>query len=271
MKRLLATTLTVASLTITAELCLADTGTARVNAFIRQAPSVEAPAIGSVQKGVALEYSVVPSNVNWVKVQYKGKEGYMGRSILTPKVLTKQAAPTVVAPKHASKVVAEDGAKLVPVNAPIGPAVTKTPIFEIVQDVSTEELRLQVENAKQAIKIKEMEVAVAEITSLKKEVASLKQEIQVKTAQVEKYHVMFPYIQVIESVENQGKDVLLSGIGKARMFESGKRVVVRLEGEGILAGERLMKSVAKERYQTGNTESIRVYYVLNSQSVKNTN
>ena len=51
MKRLLATTLTVASLTITAGLCLADTGTARVNAFIRQAPSVEAPAIVRSRRG----------------------------------------------------------------------------------------------------------------------------------------------------------------------------------------------------------------------------
>lgn len=266
MKRV-ASALTVAALTFTGGVCLADTGITRMNAFVRQGPSVESPAIGSLQKGVSLSYSAAPVNGNWVKIQYKGKEGYVAKKIIGPGTVAKTAVPPTSALVAAIPTLSPDTVAAVPAATP---AVNRTPVFEIVQDVSAEELRLQAENAKQAMRIKELELAVGEITVLKKEIANLKQEVLAKASQIEKYNAMFPYIEIIDAVEDSGKDVLLTGIGKARMIESGKRVIIRLEGEDIAVGDRVMKSVAKERYQTGATDKTRVYYVLNSQSIKST-
>ncbi|WP_224962539.1 SH3 domain-containing protein [Geomonas subterranea] len=251
MKRIVVATTLATAFAISAGISSAATGVTSVNAFVRSAPSIDAAPIGSVKKGLTLEYTAAPDNANWLKIQFKGKEGYIGKKI-------------VVASAKPTKSVAKEGG--VAAQKPEVVVVAKTPVFEIVPDVSTEELRLKNENAKQADRIKDLE---SEIPRLKKEIDTLKQEIKTKGEQVARYHAMFPYIKVIESVESEGRDVLLNGIGKARMIESGKQIVVRLEGDNLAAAERIMKGVAKERYQTGG-EHTRVYYVLSSQSVKST-
>ncbi|TSK07851.1 MAG: SH3 domain-containing protein [Geobacter sp.] len=250
MKRIVATTLT-AVFALSAGTSSAASGVTAVNAFVRSAPSIDAAPIGSVKKGLVIEYTAVPKNSNWLKIQFKGQEGYIGRKIV------------VASTKPVTKV-EKEGASAG--KKPEVLAVAKTPVFEIVPDVSTEELRLKNENAKKAGRIKELE---AEIPRLKSEIDALKLEAKKKGEQVTRYLAMFPYIKVIESVESDGRDVLLNGIGKARMIENGKEIVVRLEGENLPAAERIMKGVAKERYQTGG-ERTRVYYVLSSQSVKST-
>lgn len=250
MKRLVATTFATA-LALTAGTSSAATGVTAVNAFVRSAPSIEASPVGSVQKGMTVDYTVVPKNANWLKIQYKGQDAYIGKKI-------------VVASAKPAKGAAKEGVAVAQKTE--GAVVAKTPVFEIVPDVSTEELRLKSENTKQAGRIKELE---AEIPVLKKEIDALKLDVKSKSDQVARYHAMFPYIKVIESVESQGRDIMLNGIGKARMIESGKQIVVRLEGESLTAADKIMKGVAKERYQTGG-EHTRVYYVLSSQSVKST-
>ena len=88
MKRILASSLTLAALTFPG-LCLAEHGVTAVNAFVREAPSIDSRAIGAIQKGVALSYTVAPSNSNWLKVQFSGGEGYMGRKTITPSATAK--------------------------------------------------------------------------------------------------------------------------------------------------------------------------------------
>lgn len=249
MKQIVVTTL-AAVFALSAGTSSAASGVTAVNAFVRSAPSIDAAPIGAVKKGLVIEYTTVPKNSNWLKIQFKGQEGYIGR-----KIVVASTKPVTRNEKEGSA-----GKK------PEVLAVAKTPVFEIVPDVSTEELRLKNENAKQAGRIKELE---AEIPRLKKEVEALKLDFKNKSEQVARYHAMFPYIKVIEAVESEGRDVLLNGIGKAKMIESGKEIIVRLEGENLPAAERIMKGVAKERYQTGG-EHTRVYYVLSNQSVKST-
>jgi len=254
MKRTLVTTFTAAAI-LSAAHSYAETGVTTGNVFVRSAPSVDSPAVGSLRKGSSIDYTVAPSNQNWLKINFKGKPAYVGRKIVTQVATSKKAAKK------------EAGQMGNGIESP-APVVAKTPVFEIVPDVSTEELRLRAENEKQAGRIKELE---AEILPLKEEVAGLKTDLQAKNDQVQKYHAMFPYLKVIETVENSGKDVMLTGIGRAKMVENDKRIIVRIEGDAITASEKVMKGVAKERYQTGSADNVRVYYVLNSQSVKHIN
>lgn len=229
----------------------AATGIVTANAFVRSAPSGNSAPVGSVPKGTSVDFAFTPGNAKWLKIHFNGKDAYVAKKVV------KVSTPAQKVAKVETPVAAKPAATVIPA----------TPVFEIVPDISAEELRLKEENSKQALRIKDLE---AEIPALQQEVATLKKEVQSKADQVAKYHAMFPYIKVIESVENDGKDVLLTGIGKARMMDGGKQIIVRLEGDVVSTGDRIMKGVAKERYQTGG-ERTRVYYVLNSQSIKSTN
>lgn len=252
MKRIIVSTLAMATVfALTSGVCSAATGTVATEAFVRSAPSKRSASLGSVKIGAILDYSVAPENSSWLKIQFKGRPGYIGKKMVAA------SKPTKIAAKAATEASAEKA---------VAAVVAKPPVFEIVPDVSSEEIRLKEENAKQAGRIKDLEAGVS---ALKQEIVALKSEVKNRAEQVARYHSMFPYIRVIETVDKEGKDVLLTGIGKARMIESGNQVIVRLEGDTIPAGERIMRGVAKERYLTGGEQN-RVYYVLNSQSVKNT-
>jgi len=278
MKRILASTLLGAALTLSASVCLADTGVTSGNVFVRQSPSMGSRTIGSFKKGVTIVFTVVAENNKWAKVEYKGNEGYVGRKIIntlhtdhTPEVKHGAAEITVIMPMSApvtNNPPAKGGPKAKATSAPGGKA---TQVFEIIQDVTAEELRLKTENTKLSGRVKDLENKVAEIQPLKDEIVKLKADVQTKDHRLDRFRAMFPYAEVIESLEDKGRDVLLTGIGKARMVELGKKVVIRLENENITSGERVLKSVAKERYQTGAGNATRVYYVLNNQSIKNTN
>lgn len=253
----------------------ADIGTVIPNSvFVREAPGKTSRIVGSLFKGEVVEFSSIPENPNWVKVKGKGKEGVVFRKTLATRKVEKAAAAV---PAKAVAVASV---------APSAQEEKKSRVFEIVPEATPEELRLQEENNKLVGRVKSLE---AEIEPLKGEVVKLRQEVQAKQTEIDraqqevnqkqaevtkahdelaKIHAMFPYLAVIETVEKKGEDVVLTGIGNARMVKEGEKVIIRLENSTIAKGDRVMQRVSKERYETGSADSTRAYYVLNVAALK---
>ena len=131
--------------------------------------------------------------------------------------------------------------------------VCKESIFTIVPDQSLEEAQIKKQ--------------VANLQPLKDEVDKLKQSIVRRDAILAKYNAMFPWVKEIDQADQLGHDVMLKGIGKARMATEGDKVIIRLDGSLIAKGDKYMENTAKERYLTGAGETARVYYVLNKQAI----
>lgn len=242
--------------------------------FVREAPGKGSKIVGSFKKGDAVEFSALAGNTEWVKVKWKGRDGAMIRSAIAGNALVKEAQNTDYAVTMSLTALEHgivDGSKGGEHSAR-QVDIKESRVFEIVPEFTPEELRLQEENNKLASRVKGLETQIAELLPLKEEVAALRREVKTKDDQLARIRTMFPYLSVIEKVEEKGEDVLLTGIGKARMVSDGDRVIIRLESEAIPKGEKTMQRVAKERYQTGGSNgSARIYYVLNSQSLKTRN
>lgn len=246
MKRTLMITLSAVAV-IHAVQSHAETGIATHDVFVRSAPYTGSRIIGILPKRTIIEYSVPPENRHWIKISFNKRPAFVARKLID------QAMPLKLA------------AKVPPSQVDAAKTVAVTPVLEIVTNSSTEELRLRAENERKETRIKELE---AEIRPLKEEVARLRDDLQTQKDQIQKYHAMFPYLKAIENVETNGKNVMLTGIGKAKVVENDRKVIIRIEGDAIAAGDKVMKGVALERYQTGNAHQCRVYFVLSSKSVK---
>ena len=248
---------------------LADTGSAVSSVFLRDAPGVTGHIIGALKKGDALTFTTLADNAKWVRAIVKGKEGFAARKAIV--VVSNTVKPMTMdsdmgAGHQVTMKPTEKAHGSVKVTDHKGPS-----IFEIIPEASQEEVRLHAENAKLTGQVRDLEGRLTEIGTLKAEVAKLKAGVQAKDSQIARYHTIFPYVEIIESLETMGKDILLAGIGKAKMVTTGSKVIIRLDNENIKVGESAMKSVIKERYQTGTGAETRVYYVLNNQSIKGTN
>lgn len=290
MKRLVAVAVGVSVLSVSA-LALADVGVVASTVLLRTGPDISSKPIGTVWKGENVTYTTADITPKWVHVYGTGKEGYMSRKALTMKgpkaVKVAQAAKPLVktaslSTVHPGMTHATVGTMEItppeadtPAQAPVAeePPVhhKATRVFEIVPESTPEEVRLQGENAKLKGRVKTLEAQVAELLPLKDEVQRLNGELVVKDKKLAAFRAMFPYVAIIETVEDKGEDVLLTGIGKARMFNSGSKVIVRLENAEIAAGDKAMKRVAKERYLTGSEGTSRAYYVMDNHSIKHTN
>lgn len=134
------------------------------------------------------------------------------------------------------------------------PATPNASMFVIVPDQPPEEVRLKKQ--------------VAELLPLKDEMEKLKQDVAQRDAILVRYHAMFPWVTEIDQADQLGKDVMLKGIGKARMATNGDNVIIRLDANMIAKGDKYMEKTAKERYVTGAGESARVYYVLNRKAIQ---
>ena len=133
-------------------------------------------------------------------------------------------------------------------------APVNSSMFVMVPDQSPEEARLKKQ--------------VADLQPLKDEVDSLKQSVAERDAILAKYHVMFPWVVEIDQADQFGNDVMLKGIGKARMVTNCTNVIIRLDANLIAKGDKYLEKTAKERYVTGAGESARVYYVLNKNAIQ---
>lgn len=253
---------------------LAETGTVASSVFLRDAPNMTGHIIGGLTKGDALTFTTLTGNTKWVRVIVRGKEGFTSRKAIAgvSKTVKQEVKSSGGVVSMALAMGAIQVSNPTPAKGLEAAAVPKGPsIFEIIPEASLEEVRLHAENAKLTGRVKDLESKLIEIGPLKEEVPKLRAGVHAKDIQIARYHSMFPYIEVIESLETSGKEILLAGIGKAKMVTTGAKVIIRLDNENINVGERAMKSVIKERYQTGSGVDTRVYYVLNNQSIKGLN
>jgi len=224
---------------------LADTGSTKSSVLLRERPNKSAKILAGLQKGEPLTFTAIPDSPDWVMVKAHGKEGYILRDTLLVK--KEETDPPV-----------SDAAKAQP-----GATEKKEAprVFEIIPEPSPEEVRLMAEKQQLEGQIKALEKQAAELQPMKDKVAKLQ-------SQLEAMHSMFPYLSVIEAVEDKGEDVVLAGIGKAKLVTSGEKVIVRLDKAGISNGDKAMQRRAKERYLTGSGENTRAYYVMDAQSIR---
>jgi len=242
----------------------AETGTAVSSIFLRESPNKDGRIVGAFQKGDSLQFTSAEGSPNWIQVKAKGKTGYVVRSA----VLASANAPSVVTVAPKSGTVARVGL-VESKEAEKAPSASR--VFEIVAEPSAEEVQLLAKNLKLEGQISVLEAQVKALRTFETGAAKLRGELNARQKQFDALHAMFPYIQMIETLDTKGKEVFLSGLGNAKMIEAGDTIIIRLEGTDIAKGDKSMRSVTKERYQTGSGAAARAYYVLNAQSIKTIN